>query len=117
MWIERSDSEKIKKAVKTRPALLLTGVRQAGKSSLLQRMFKNAEYITLDKVLLAEEATENPGKFLQRFNKQVIIDEIQYAPTLFRELKIKIDEERGINGRWIFTGSQQFPLMEGISES
>ncbi len=117
MWIERTDSEKISNAVKTRPALLVTGVRQAGKSSLLQRMFKDAEYITLDKILLAEEATENPGNFLQRFNKQVIIDEIQYAPTLFRELKIKIDEERGLNGKWILTGSQQFPLMAGISES
>jgi predicted AAA+ superfamily ATPase len=117
MWIERTDSEKISSAVKTRPALLLTGVRQAGKSSLLKRMFKDAEYITLDKVLLAEEATENPGNFLQRFKKQVIIDEIQYAPTLFRELKIKIDEERELNGKWILTGSQQFPLMAGISES
>jgi uncharacterized protein len=117
MWIERTDSEKISNAVKTRPALLLTGVRQAGKSSLLQRMFKDAEYITLDKVLLAEEATENPGKFLQRFNKQVIIDEIQYAPTLFRELKIKIDEKRELYGKWILTGSQQFSLMAGISES
>jgi len=117
MWIERTDSEKIRNAVKTRPALLLTGVRQARKSSLLQRMFKDVDYITLDKVLLAEEATENPGKFLQRFKKQVIIDEIQYAPNLFRELKIKIDEEREVNGKWIFTGSQQFPLMAGISES
>ena len=54
---------------------------------------------------------------MQRFKKQVIIDEIQYAPNLFRELKIKIDEEREVNGKWIFTGSQQFPLMAGISES
>ncbi len=117
MWIERSDTKKIINAVKTRPAILLTGVRQAGKSSLLQRLFKDVEYITLDKILLAEEASENPGKFLQRFDKQVIIDEIQYAPNLFRELKIKIDEERGLNGKWILTGSQQFPLMAGISES
>ena len=87
MWIERSDSEKIINAVKTRPDILFTGFRQAGKSSLLQRLFKDAQYVTLDRILLAEEATENPGKFLQRFNKQVIIDEIQYAPTLFRELK------------------------------
>jgi len=117
MWIERSNSERIINAVKTRPALFLTGVRQAGKSSLLQRLFKDAEYVTLDKVLLAEEAIQNPGKFLQRFNKQVIIDEIQYAPSLFREIKIRIDEERGLNGKWILTGSQQFPLMARISES
>ena len=67
MWIERTDSEKIRNAVKTRPALLLTGVRQARKSSLLQRMFKDADYITLDKVLLAEKATENPRKIFAAF--------------------------------------------------
>jgi uncharacterized protein len=117
MWIERTYSSKITDAVKTRPAVLLTGVRQAGKSSLLQRLFKDADFITLDKVLMAEEATENPVKFLQRFQNQVIIDEIQYAPSLFRELKIKIDSERDLKGKWILTGSQQFQLMEGISES
>lgn len=117
MWINRNHTEKIKKAVKTRPAVLLTGVRQVGKSSLLQRLFKDAEYVTLDKIILAEEAEENPAKFLNRFDKQVIIDEIQYAPSLFRDLKIKIDEERDVKGKWILTGSQQFTLMKGISES
>jgi hypothetical protein len=66
---------------------------------------------------MAEEAEVNPGKFLNRFEKKVIIDEIQYAPSLFRELKIRIDEERDVKGRWILTGSQQFPLMKEISES
>jgi len=117
MWINRNHTEKIKKAVETRPVVLLTGVRQVGKSSLLQRLFKDAEYVTLDKILLAEEAEENPSKFLNRFDKQVIIDEIQYAPSLFRDLKIKIDEERDVRGKWILTGSQQFVLMKGISES
>jgi uncharacterized protein len=117
MWIERTFSDKILDAAKTRPAVLITGVRQAGKSSLLRRLFKDADYVTLDKVLMAEEAIQNPTKFLLRFKKQVIIDEIQYAPSLFRELKIRIDEERELKGKWILTGSQQFPLMEGISES
>jgi predicted AAA+ superfamily ATPase len=117
MWINRNHTEKIIKAVETRPAVLLTGVRQVGKSSLLQRLFKDAEYVTLDKILLAEEAEENPTKFLNRFKKQVIIDEIQYAPSLFRDLKIKIDEERDVKGKWILTGSQQFTLMKTISES
>lgn len=117
MWINRNNTEKILDAVNTRPVVLLTGVRQAGKSSLLQKLFKDAEYITLDKVLMAEEASVNPSKFLNRFKKQVIIDEIQYAPSIFRELKIRIDEERHVKGKWILTGSQQFTLMKGISES
>lgn len=117
MWIERNYYQKILEAVKTRPALLLTGTRQSGKSSLLQRLFPDAEYVTLDKVLLAEEAEINPSKFLSRFEKQVIIDEIQYAPSLFREIKIRIDENRNVKGKWILTGSQQFNLMQGITES
>ncbi len=117
MWIERNYYQKIIEAVKTRPALLLTGIRQSGKSSLLQRLFPEAEYVTLDKVLLAEEAKTNPSKFLSRFEKQVIIDEIQYAPSLFREIKIRIDEDRNVKGKWILTGSQQFNLMQGITES
>ncbi|RLD90835.1 MAG: hypothetical protein DRJ29_14940 [Bacteroidetes bacterium] len=117
MWIERDYTNKIKEAVKTRPVVLLTGVRQAGKSSLLQRLFTDAEYVTLDRILLAEEAEENPTFFLNRFKNQVIIDEIQYAPSLFRDLKIIVDENRNIKGKWILTGSQQFILMQHVTES
>jgi len=117
MWIERDYSTKIKEAVKTRPVVLLTGVRQAGKSSLLQRLFSDAEYVTLDRIVLAAEAEENPTSFLGRFKKQVIIDEIQYAPSLFRDLKIKVDQQRKTKGKWILTGSQQFILMQHVSES
>ncbi len=117
MWIERRNTEKIEEAVKTRPVVLLTGVRQAGKSSLLKRLFPDADYLTLDKVLFAQEAEQNPTQFLNRFEKQVIIDEIQYAPSLFRDLKIKVDEERNLKGKWILTGSQQFVLMQQVSES
>jgi len=117
MWIERDYTDKINEAVRTRPVILLTGVRQAGKSSLLQRLFEDAEYVTLDKIILAEEAEENPTLFLDRFKNQVIIDEIQYAPSLFRDLKIKVDGNRSTKGKWILTGSQQFILMRHVSES
>ncbi len=117
MWISRHNTGKIEEAVKTRPVILLTGVRQAGKSSLLKHLFKDVEYVTLDKLVLAEEAENNPTKFLDRFKHQVIIDEIQYAPSLFRELKIRVDEDRSTKGKWILTGSQQFTLMQQISES
>jgi predicted AAA+ superfamily ATPase len=117
MWIERNNSKRIIEATKTRPVLLLTGIRQAGKSSLLQRIFPDAEYVTLDKVLLAEEAEQNPANFLNRFKGQVIIDEVQYAPSLFIQLKLLVDKNRQLKGKWILTGSQQFSLMEKISES
>ncbi|MEZ5069872.1 MAG: AAA family ATPase [Bacteroidales bacterium] len=117
MWIERDYSARIIDAVKTRPVILLTGVRQAGKSTLLQRLLPDADYVTLDRIILAAEAEENPTMFLDRFKNQVIIDEIQYAPTLFRDLKIKVDQQRNVKGKWILTGSQQFILMQHISES
>ncbi len=117
MWIERNNTDKILEAVRTRPVVLLTGVRQAGKSSLLMKLFPAAEYVTLDKILIAAEAQENPERFLSRFDKQVIIDEIQYASDLFRDLKILVDRDRDVKGKWILTGSQQFPLMKHVSES
>ncbi|HQI04425.1 MAG TPA: AAA family ATPase, partial [bacterium] len=88
MWIERACSDTVLKAVKTRPAVLLTGMRQSGKSSLLKRLFPEAVYVTLDDMILAREANEKPKMFLKRFENasRVIIDEIQYAPDLLREL-------------------------------
>jgi uncharacterized protein len=117
MWIERNHTDKILEAARTRPVVLLTGVRQAGKSSLLMKLFPEAEYVSLDKILLAAEAQENPEQFLSRFGGQVIIDEIQYTPGLFRDLKVMVDRERDVKGKWILTGSQQFPLMQHVSES
>ena len=117
MWIERDYADKIKAAASKRPVVLLTGIRQAGKSSLLKRIYMDTDYVTLDRIALAEEAEENPTSFLARFKEQIIIDEIQYAPSLFRDLKIVVDENRDKNGSWILTGSQQFLLMQQVNES
>lgn len=117
MWIERLHTSKLIDAVNSRPVVLLTGIRQVGKSSLLKKLFPEAEYLTLDKILLAKEAEENPSKFLDRFKHQVIIDEIQYATSLFRELKIRVDNDRAVKGKWILTGSQQFVLMKEVGDS
>lgn len=119
MWIPRSVSSTIAQIIETRPALLLTGVRQSGKTTLLQKLFPEAAYISLDRVLVAQSAEENPAYFLDQFDgaARIIIDEIQYAPSLFRELKIRIDEKRDQFGRWILTESQKYSLMEHVSES
>jgi predicted AAA+ superfamily ATPase len=118
MWVERQAADLVRDAAATRPAVLLTGARQTGKSSLLHHLYPNANQISLDRPLLAAEARENPSRFLDRQAESVVVlDEIQYAPELFRELKIRIDADRDRCGHWILTGSQRFPLMEGISES
>jgi len=98
------------------PAVLVTGARQVGKTSLLRRLFPKAGYLTLDYPAYAEAARTAPEDLLDRFPGQLIIDEIQYAPALLRYLKLRIDADR-IPGRFLLTGSQTFPLMEGVSES
>lgn len=119
MWIERNIEDQIDQAAGVRPAILLTGIRQSGKSALLRKMFPEAKYLTLDKVITAMQAEENPHAFLESVSgaEQVILDEVQYAPSLFRELKIRIDENRTDYGKWILTGSQKFALMNQVSES
>lgn len=117
MWIERLISARLLRQVESRPVLLLTGARQTGKSSLLQKLFPQETYITFDHLRLAEEARENPETFLRNFSGRTILDEIQYVPELFRELKIIVDQERRCYGRWLLTGSQNFALMEEVGDS
>lgn len=119
LWIDRSISTPLKRLVETRPVVLLTGIRQSGKSTLLQTMFPKAEYVTFDHYHHIENATNNPSEFLNSYrNKdQIILDEIQYVPNLFRELKMEIDRNRKKPARWILTGSQKFTLLESVRES
>jgi uncharacterized protein len=117
MWIERQMMHRLKNAAKSRPAILLTGARQTGKSSLLQKEFPETNYITFDYLRQVEAVKESPEHFLSQLEDQVILDEIQYVPEMFRELKILIDKDRENYGKWIMTGSQQFVLMEQIGES
>ncbi|MGA2259873.1 MAG: ATP-binding protein [Acidobacteriota bacterium] len=99
------------------PVLLLTGPRQVGKTTLLQHMCeKGRRYVTLDDPSIRTLAREDPALFLQRFEPPVLIDEIQYAPQLLPLIKISVDSEN-IPGRFWLTGSQQFHMMKGISET
>ena len=98
------------------PSVVVTGARQVGKTSLVRRVFPDLAYVSLDLPSLAEQAEKSPDAFLGTRKEPLIIDEIQYAPSLPRYLKVKTDENKR-PGRFILTGSQNFPLMQGISES
>jgi hypothetical protein len=117
MWISRYLEAHLQRAVRTRPALVLTGARQTGKTATLRHLFPEYEFVSLDLPTEAEQAEKEPEHFLQRHPPPVIIDEVQYAPGLFRNLKAAIDAEREQNGRFLLTGSQKFTLMKNVSES
>lgn len=117
MWIPRDSEPRLLRSARTRPAVVLTGARQTGKTSLLRRLFPQYGFVSLDLPSEAEQSEKEPDAFLRRHPPPVIIDEVQYAPTLFRHLKVAVDADRGRNGRFLLTGSQKFTLMEGVSES
>jgi predicted AAA+ superfamily ATPase len=116
MWITRHTEPLLRRMAGQFPAVLVTGARQAGKTSLLRTLYPKASYLTLDLPSNAEAARSAPDELLARYAEPVIIDEIQYAPVLLRHLKVRIDRDR-TPGRYLLTGSQVFALMEGVSES
>lgn len=99
------------------PVVVLTGARQVGKTTLLKSCFPEYTYVSLDLPSVAEAAESEPSTFWQRYPAPVIIDEVQYAPKLFRFLKAQVDQNRHAMGQYILTGSQKFPLMKEITES
>jgi len=116
MWIARKYEKTLKSLFSQFPAVVLTGARQVGKTALVRKIFPSAQYISLDIPSIAAQAENNPESFLRSHEKPLVIDEVQYAPSIFRHLKAIIDEDKK-PGRFILTGSQNFLLMEKISES
>jgi predicted AAA+ superfamily ATPase len=117
MWISRDIEKRLRRSARTRPVVVLTGARQVGKTSMLRRLFPDYAFVSLDLPAEAEQAEKDPDAFLRRHPPPVIIDEVQYAPTVFRHLKAAVDADRNRNGRFLLTGSQKFTLMRGVSES
>ncbi|MBF0441236.1 MAG: ATP-binding protein [Oligoflexales bacterium] len=117
VFINRKIEQQIHEVVKYFPALVLTGARQMGKTTLLQQLFPDYNYVTLDRPLTAEQAETDPESFLAQNPPPLVVDEVQYAPSLFRWLKIRIDENRSAKGQFVLTGSQKLTLMKGVSES
>ncbi|MBI2932402.1 MAG: ATP-binding protein [Planctomycetes bacterium] len=115
--IERTLAAKLKKAAKEFPAISLTGPRQSGKTTLVRTLFKDHVYASLEAPDQRSFALEDPRGFLAQFDGPVILDEVQRAPDLFSYIQIQIDEDRDRTGRFVLTGSQNFLLLEKISQT
>ena len=117
MYIPRLLEGSLRQSLKTFPAVVVTGPRQAGKSTLVQKAGgEHYRYVSLDEMDIRSLALNDPRGFLTKYSPPVIIDEIQHTPGLLSYIKAMIDRDRK-PGQWILTGSQAFPLMRNVGES
>lgn len=116
MHYHRTLASRVQKLVKHFKVLVLTGARQTGKTTLLQELFPKYHHVTLDLPQDAALAEQAPTEFLARHPPPLVVDEVQYAPALFRHLKTIVDASKD-KGQVILTGSQRFVLMQEVSES
>ena len=119
-YISRHMEARILELSKSYSAILVTGPRQAGKTTMLRSLAEKEnigrKYVTLDDLTERDMAKNDPALFLQLHRPPVLIDEVQYAPKLFTYIKIHIDEHHNPGDFWL-TGSQIFRLMRGVQES
>lgn len=116
MYIKRAMEDTIQKNEKGFKAVLVSGARQVGKSTILKHIYKDRKYVTFDDPVLLAETKNEPGLFFRNNKPPIILDEVQYISELFPYIKMECDktEERG---QISLTGSQQYHLMKNVSES
>ncbi|RDB03354.1 ATP-binding protein [Runella aurantiaca] len=114
--IERTLASRLTELLTKFPILSLTGPRQSGKTTLLRQLLPNYRYVSLENPDELDFALSDPRRFLDTYSGQVIFDEVQRAPKLFNYLQQRVDESRQM-GQYILSGSQDFLLMKGITQS
>ena len=116
MYYARHAKEAVLKLAKMFGAVLVTGARQVGKTTLLKEIADTANYVTLDDPIVLSAANESGGAFFKDTPPPVFVDEIQYAVNLFPQIKIILDREKK-KGQFFLSGSQQFKMMKNVGES
>ena len=115
MYYERSIEATVRNVSATFPVLLVTGPRQVGKTTLLEKIAEpERKRVTLDNPTVRMLAKTDPELFLQRYAPPVLIDEVQYAPQLFPYIKIIVDQRKQPGDFWLI-GSQMFRMMQNVT--
>lgn len=117
-YINRSLERKFIRMSEFFKAVLVTGARQVGKTTMLRHLAEgeNRTYITLDNMMARNLAKTDPVLFFQTYKPPIIIDEVQYAPELFSQIKVICDENDEPGLFWL-TGSQKFAMMKNVRET
>lgn len=120
MYIPRHLHHIVSQLIHQFPAVMITGARQVGKSTLLKHIAhqqdNDYDYISFDDPMRLEQAQNDPMLFMMNHTGRLVLDEVQYAPKLFSILKLHIDNQKQ-NGMFLLSGSQAFHLMQNVNES
>ncbi len=116
-YVERSLTGPLLRAAAAFPALVLTGPRRSGKTTLLRHCFPDAGYLLLEAPDVVERVRSDPRTALAEIGRPAILDEIQNAPELLNYVRAEIDAAPEGRGQWVLSGSQEATLMRGVTES
>ena len=116
-YVARALEPVLRRTARDFPVLILTGPRRAGKTTLLRRVFPAAHNVLLEDPDVLARIGSDPRGFLEGLRLPAILDEIQNAPGLLPYIRSLVDASPGRKGRWLLTGSQEAPLMRGVTES
>jgi predicted AAA+ superfamily ATPase len=115
-FLARQITTSIQKIITQYPIVAVTGPRQSGKTTLLQSMFPTYRYVSLENTDMRSFAKDDPAGFIKRYDSRIIFDEVQRVPELFSYLQTAVDAS-GLMGQFILSGSQNFHLMQRITQT
>jgi hypothetical protein len=116
-YVPRELEKQVVRALRDFPAVVLTGPRRAGKTCVLRHLFPKADYFLLEDPDIVARLRADPHGFLDAVRTPVILDEVQNVPEVFAHVRARIDCQPQRRGQWLLTGSQEAPLMQGVTES